>query len=162
MVNLKRIYRLYKEEGLMVRRLKRMRLMRVAPVNRHLTGANQEWALDFVCDAFGRRMLANRGQHRFTVVLVEVIGLGAECATDYLLAEELRAERTNTNEVCDRVGVPAFSEHRNGHDAADRCAKPTEFADGVHASRLSRQWDTDLTYSVYLQLIQPANESGDA
>jgi putative transposase len=43
-VNVKRIYRLYKQEGLMVRRLKRKRLVRVAPVNAHLTAANQEWA----------------------------------------------------------------------------------------------------------------------
>jgi putative transposase len=50
-VNLKRIYRLYKEERLMVRRLKRKRLIRTAPINANLTAANQEWALDFLCDA---------------------------------------------------------------------------------------------------------------
>jgi putative transposase len=60
--NLKRIYRLYREENLMVRRLKRKRLVRAAPMNVNLTAANQEWALDFVCDALatgrGIRMLA--------------------------------------------------------------------------------------------------------
>ena len=38
-------------EGLMVRRLKRKRLVRTAPVNAHLTTANQGRALDFVCGA---------------------------------------------------------------------------------------------------------------
>ena len=56
-----RIYRLYREEGLAVRRLKRKRVSRVA-VASHLVRSNQEWALDFACDtlATGRaiRVLA--------------------------------------------------------------------------------------------------------
>jgi putative transposase len=56
-----RIYRLYRAEGLAVRRLKRKRLSRVA-VASHLVRSNQEWALDFACDAFatgrGIRVLA--------------------------------------------------------------------------------------------------------
>ena len=32
----------------------------------------------------------------------------------------------------DGVGIPAFGEHGNGHDAADGIAKATGFADGVH------------------------------
>jgi putative transposase len=56
-----RIYRLYRAEGLAVRRLKRKRLSRVA-VASHLVRSNQEWALDFACDtlATGRaiRVLA--------------------------------------------------------------------------------------------------------
>ena len=63
-VNLKRIYRLYRQEGLMVRRLKRKRLVRTAPINAHLTAANQEWALDFVCDA----LATGRGIRMLTVV----------------------------------------------------------------------------------------------
>jgi putative transposase len=47
-----RIYRLYRTEGLMVRRLRRKRLSRV-PVASNLMRSNQEWALDFVCDALG-------------------------------------------------------------------------------------------------------------
>jgi transposase InsO family protein len=43
-------YRLYRAEGLMVRRLKRKRLARVA-VASHLVRSNQEWALDFVSDS---------------------------------------------------------------------------------------------------------------
>ncbi len=56
-----RIYRLYREEGLAVRRLKRKRLSRVA-VASHLVRSNQEWALDFACDTLatgrGIRVLA--------------------------------------------------------------------------------------------------------
>jgi putative transposase len=59
-VNVKRIYRLYREEGLMVRRLKRKHVVRTAPVESLLSAPNQEWALDFVSDsvASGRALRA--------------------------------------------------------------------------------------------------------
>src|SRR6185436_11551676 len=59
-VNVKCIYRLYREEGLMVRRLKRKRVTRDALPESLLTGPNQEWALDFVSDALatGRALRA--------------------------------------------------------------------------------------------------------
>ena len=49
--NEKRIYRLYRQEGLMVRRLKRKRVVREHAGEALLTAPNQEWALDFVSDA---------------------------------------------------------------------------------------------------------------
>ena len=49
-VNVKRVYRLYVEEGLMVRRKKRKRLVREPPAEPRLTGPNQEWAMDFIVD----------------------------------------------------------------------------------------------------------------
>jgi putative transposase len=49
-VNVKRVYRLYLEEGLSVRRKKRKRLVRDRAVDPRLTGANQEWAMDFIVD----------------------------------------------------------------------------------------------------------------
>ena len=56
-----RIYRLYRAEGLAVRRLKRKRISRM-PVASHLVRSNQEWALDFACDTLatgrGIRVLA--------------------------------------------------------------------------------------------------------
>jgi putative transposase len=56
-----RVYRLYRAEGLAVRRLKRKRISRMA-VPAHLVRLNQEWALDFVCDTLatgrGIRVLA--------------------------------------------------------------------------------------------------------
>jgi putative transposase len=56
-----RIYRLYRKEGLAVRRLRRKRLSRVA-VSSNLVRRNQEWALDFASDTLatgrGIRVLA--------------------------------------------------------------------------------------------------------
>jgi putative transposase len=63
-VNVKRVYRLYRQEHLAVRRLKRKRLERTAPVNAALTATNQEWGLDFVCDA----VASGRGIRMLTVV----------------------------------------------------------------------------------------------
>jgi putative transposase len=50
-VNHKRIYRVYREAGLMIRRRARKRLRREGSPREALRGANQEWALDFVHDA---------------------------------------------------------------------------------------------------------------
>ena len=49
-VNVKRVYRLYAEEGLAVRRRKRKRLVRERAVEPQLIRANQEWAMDFIVD----------------------------------------------------------------------------------------------------------------
>ncbi len=49
-VNVKRVYRLYREEGLMVRRQRRKRLVRSVPAEPRLQRANQEWAMDFIID----------------------------------------------------------------------------------------------------------------
>jgi len=50
-VNHKRVFRVYQEVGLAVRRKARKRLVREGSPRPPLTGANQEWALDFVHDA---------------------------------------------------------------------------------------------------------------
>lgn len=50
-VNHKRVYRVYREAGLMIRRKRRKRLLRAGFVRSAVTAANQEWALDFVHDA---------------------------------------------------------------------------------------------------------------
>ena len=50
-VNHKRLHRIYREAGLMIRRKKRKHCVRVGQPLRVWTGANQEWALDFVHDA---------------------------------------------------------------------------------------------------------------
>ena len=52
-VNHKRIYRVYREAGLMIRRRARKRLRREGSPRPALMAANQEWALDFVHDAAG-------------------------------------------------------------------------------------------------------------
>jgi putative transposase len=63
-VHVKRVYRLYRQARLSVRRLKRKRLERAAPVNAALVAANQEWALDFMADGIAR----GRGIRILTVV----------------------------------------------------------------------------------------------
>ena len=56
--NHKRLYRLYREEHLAVRRLRRKRLIRPAATAAMLNRANQEWSMDFVMDglATGRAL----------------------------------------------------------------------------------------------------------
>ena len=49
-VNMKRIYRLYAEEGLAVRRGRRKRLVRDRVAEPRLIRANEEWAMDFSVD----------------------------------------------------------------------------------------------------------------
>jgi len=49
-VNVKRVYRLYAEEGLAVRRRRRKRLLRDHVAEPRLMRANQEWAMDFIVD----------------------------------------------------------------------------------------------------------------
>ena len=60
--SVQRVYRVYKQAGLAVRRLPRKRLSRAAATTSSLWRANQEWALDFVSDALatgrGIRVLA--------------------------------------------------------------------------------------------------------
>ena len=63
-VNLKRVHRLYREEKLMARRLKRKRITGVAPLAPHLSGPDQEWAIDFVADA----IQTGRGIRILTIV----------------------------------------------------------------------------------------------
>jgi putative transposase len=50
-VNHKRVHRVYREAGLMIRRKKRKHCARVGQPLRVWTAANQEWALDFLHDA---------------------------------------------------------------------------------------------------------------
>jgi putative transposase len=50
-VNHKRVYRIYREAGLMIRRKKRKHCVREGKPLRVRSAANQEWALDFVHDA---------------------------------------------------------------------------------------------------------------
>ena len=50
-MNHKKMYRVYREAGLPIRRKRRERLLRAGFVRPAVRGANQEWALDFVHDA---------------------------------------------------------------------------------------------------------------
>lgn len=63
-ISVMRLYRLYSEEGLAVRRLKRKRLSRSAVSQALHVRQNQEWALDFVADTIG----TGRGFRVLTIV----------------------------------------------------------------------------------------------
>ena len=113
-VNHKRIFRVYRELGLTVRRRKRKRLVREGSQRAPLTAANQEWALDFVHDA----MASGRGLR----VLSVVDGCTRECValeTDTSFAsrrvtrvlEQAAAERGNPLAIrCDN-GPELTSRH---------------------------------------------------
>lgn len=102
-MNVKRVYRLYAEEGLAVRRGRRKRLVRERVREPRLIRANQEWTMDFivdglangrmvhilsVVDAFTRECLAleadtSLGSGRVTRALdrlIEERGLPEKCA----------------------------------------------------------------------------------
>ena len=55
-----------------------------------------------------------------------------KCASDDLLAKQLRAEGAYTENVGDGIGVPAFGEHRNADDALDVLSELSGLADGIH------------------------------
>ncbi len=63
-VNHKRLYRIYSEEHLAVRRLKRKHVMRPAAPVANLSKANQEWSMDFVADS----LATGRALRIFTLV----------------------------------------------------------------------------------------------
>ena len=65
-------------------------------------------------------------------LLVQLIGVAAQGAADHLLAQQLCPKGAHAEYMCDGVGVPAFGQHRDGDDAADRAAQAVFFADGVH------------------------------
>jgi putative transposase len=75
-VNHKRLYRIYREEHLAVRRLKRKRLVRPPAPIAVLVRANQEWSMDFVMDglATGRilRMLTVVDSYTRECLAIEV------------------------------------------------------------------------------------------
>lgn len=95
-VNVKRVYRLYRQAHLAVRRLKRKRIEREAPVQAILLAPNQEWGIDFVSDG----VASGRGIRMLTVVdgftrecpAIEVgVSLGSRRVTRAL--EQVIAER---------------------------------------------------------------------
>jgi len=112
-VDAKRIHRLYREEGLAVRRLRRKRTVRATPAESRVTAANQEWALDFVHDsvASGRSIRA--------LTLVDVFT--RECPA-IEVGSSLGSRRVTR--VLDRViemrGLPAGLRCDNGSEFTSR------------------------------------------
>ncbi|GAC1635249.1 MAG: IS3 family transposase [Candidatus Acidiferrum sp.] len=112
-VNHKRVYRVYREAGLLMRRKRRKRLLRVGLVRPMVTGANQEWALDFVHDA------AESGRKFRVLSVIDVYT--RECLA--LEVETSFASRRVTREL-DRIvaerGVPEAIRCDNGPEFTSR------------------------------------------
>ncbi len=113
-VNVKRVYRLYVEERLMVRRKRRKRLVRDRMAEPRLTGANQEWAMDFIVDglATGRmvRILSVVDAYTRECLALEAdTSLGSGRVTRVL--ERLIAERGRPENVRSDNG-PEFTSRR--------------------------------------------------
>ena len=108
-----RVQRLYQQEGLKVRRQKRKRLKGVAPVNPLISRPNQEWALDFVSDAFsnGRALRA----------LTMVDSYTRECPAIEVDTGISSRQVTRTLErVIEQRGVPASLRCDNGPEFTSR------------------------------------------
>jgi putative transposase len=113
-VNVKRVYRLYVQEGLTVRRKRRKRLMRDRAAEPRLTGPNQEWAMDFIVDglATGRmvRILSVVDAYTRECLALEAdTSLGSGRVTRVL--ERLIAERGRPENVRSDNG-PEFTSRR--------------------------------------------------
>ena len=121
-VNVKRVYRLYVEEKLMVRRKKRKRLVRERAVEPRLVRANQEWAMDFITDglATGRmvRILSVVDTYTRECLALEAdTSLGSGRVTRVL--ERLIGERGRPENVRSDNG-PEFTSRRMLGWAEDR------------------------------------------
>jgi len=112
-VNHKRVWRVYRDLGLSVKRTRRKRLQRAMCPRPMLTAPNQEWAVDFVSDvtASGRRLRI------FTVV---------DSYTRECLALEVdtslpsrRVTRTLA-QIIDRRGAPVAIRSDNGPEVSSR------------------------------------------
>ena len=113
-VNVKRVYRLYVEEGLSVRRKKRRHLVRDRALGPRLTGPNQEWAMDFIVDglATGRmvRILSVVDAYTRECLALEAdTSLGSGRVTRVL--ERVIAERGRPDNVRSNNG-PEFTSRR--------------------------------------------------
>ena len=112
-VNHKRVYRVYREAGLTIRRKTRRRLLRSGSARPALSGANQEWALDFVHDAAasGRKFRALSVVDPYTrecLALEVATSMGSGQVTRVL--ERIVAER----------GIPGAIRSDNGPEFTSR------------------------------------------
>jgi len=108
-----RLFRLYQQAGLAVRRLKRKRLARPAAAQPLHVRANQEWALDFVTDTLG----TGRGIRVLTVVDAftrECLGLDVDTSLS-----SRRVTRTLEQLIADR-GKPDSIRCDNGPELTSR------------------------------------------
>jgi putative transposase len=112
-VNHKRVFRVYQEAGLAVKRRKRKRLVRVGNPLQAATFANEEWALDFVSDAIatGRKIRFLNAADAYTRVC-----LALEVDTSFA---SLRVTRVLDN-VIEEQGPPVRIRCDNGPEFTSR------------------------------------------
>jgi hypothetical protein len=84
---------------------------------------------------------------------VDGVTTSAQPAPDYLLAQQLAAERADPEDVGDGVCIPALGEHGDRDDAADVLAELAPLADGVH--RLAQQVGVGELVDVGAGVAQP-------
>ena len=107
------LYRLYTDEGLAVRRLKRKRLSRPAATQCLHVRRNQEWALDFVADTIG----TGRGIRVLTVVDAftrECLGLEVDSSLS-----SRRVTRA-LEQIIEQRGMPEVLKCDNGPELTSR------------------------------------------
>ena len=130
-VNHKRLWWVYREAGLCLKRKKRRHCVRVGSPRQQLTGANQEWALDFAHDV----LAAGRNIRVLSVVDV----FTRECLT--LEVDTGFASRRVTRSLDEIIGV-------RGRPQAIRCDNGPELT-----SRHFLAWA--LEWKIELRHIQP-------
>jgi len=131
MVNRKRVLRLYREDGLLVRRKgKRRRSQAPRPIREPLGQPNQRWSIDFVHDA-----LANGRRFRCLTVLDEFTRESLAIEVDYSLPS------SRVIEVLERLreqrGLPQTIISDNGSEFASRAFDAWAYARSVQSSSSS-------------------------
>jgi putative transposase len=178
-VNVKRIYRLYREEGLMVRRLKRKRVTRDRSADVLLSEPNQEWALDFVSDALasgrGLRALTTLDSYTRECPAIEVgAGICSRKVTrtlEPIIAERGKPKRLRCDNGpeftsrhflawCEEQGIEVIhiqpgKPMQNGHVESfngrfrDECLNANWFVNLADARRKIESWRLEYNYGPY-------------
>ena len=113
LANHKRVFRVYREAGLAVKRKQRKRLVRIGRPLTPVTQANEEWALDFVSDAIAS------GRHiRLLTVVDAHTREGLALEVDTSLASQ-RVTRVLEKVIAER-GVPQRLRCDNGPELTSR------------------------------------------
>jgi putative transposase len=112
-VSPQRVYRVYREQGLAVRRLRRKRMARPVASTPLLVRSNQEWALDFVSDALATG--------RAIRILTMVDAFTRECLT-LEVDTSLSSQRVTRalEQVIEQRGAPAALRCDNGPELTSR------------------------------------------
>jgi putative transposase len=130
-VNHKRVERLYREEGLSLRRRRRKRLSYLRVAREPSPALNYKWAVDFIHDG----LLNGRGFRMLTVL--------DEWSRECLAIEadvSLTGERVTRvlERLCEARGVPTIIQSDNGPEfrgrVMDECVSPRRAA-AIHRAR---------------------------